>query len=136
MKNLWGALVIALFAGAANAQLTIEWYTIDCGGGTLGGGAMEISGTVGQPDAQGPYFGGLYEVNGGFWVAPPRCGDIDFNNDGLFPDTTDIFDFLAVLSGAPCPTASCDTVDFNLDGVFPDTADIFLFLFVMSGGVC
>lgn len=67
----------------------------------------------------------------------PECDDIDFNNDGLFPDTTDIFDFLAVFSGAECPSASgCNDVDFNNDEVFPDTADLTAFLRVFSGGEC
>ena len=30
------------------------------------------------------------------------CGDIDFDNDGLFPDTTDIDKLLSVFSGSPC----------------------------------
>jgi hypothetical protein len=31
----------------------------------------------------------------------PTCGDIDFNNDGLFPDTLDIDSLLSVFSGGP-----------------------------------
>jgi hypothetical protein len=30
------------------------------------------------------------------------CNDIDFNNDGLYPDTLDIEAFLSVFSGGPC----------------------------------
>ena len=30
------------------------------------------------------------------------CDDIDFNNDGLYPDTTDIDAFLSVFSGGGC----------------------------------
>ncbi|HEX2836810.1 MAG TPA: hypothetical protein VHN77_01650 [Phycisphaerales bacterium] len=61
---------------------------------------------------------------------------IDFNNDGVYPDTQDINDFLAVFSGGPCPTQSCNTIDFNGDGLFPDTSDIDAFLSVFSGGPC
>ncbi len=65
------------------------------------------------------------------------CNDIDFNNDGLFPDTADIDDMLSVFSGGPCSTGpACDPIDFNNDGLFPDTADIDSFLSVFSGGPC
>ncbi len=69
-------------------------------------------------------------------VPQPVPCDTDFNNDGLFPDTADIDDLLAVFSGAPCPTASCDSIDVNGDGLFPDTADIDEFLAIFSGAPC
>ncbi|MFO0832681.1 MAG: hypothetical protein U0637_12670 [Phycisphaerales bacterium] len=68
-------------------------------------------------------------------VAPARCNDIDFNNDGLFPDTRDIDDLLSSFAGGPCDPP-CDTIDFNNDGLFPDTLDIEAFLSVFSGGPC
>mgnify|MGYP000986074210 CR=1 FL=1 len=67
------------------------------------------------------------------------CDSIDFNNDGLFPDTTDIEDFLSVFSGGPCSTApvpGCNDADFNNDGLLPDTLDIESLLSVFSGGPC
>ncbi len=67
-------------------------------------------------------------------VAP--CDDIDFNGDGLFPDTADIDDFLSVFSGGPCSTGTCSDIDFNNDGLFPDTTDIDALLSVFSGGGC
>ncbi|HEX2837707.1 MAG TPA: serine hydrolase [Phycisphaerales bacterium] len=67
---------------------------------------------------------------------PPTCDDIDFNNDGLFPDTADIDDFLSVFSGGPCSTNNCGDIDFNNDGLFPDTTDIDAYLAVFSGGAC
>jgi hypothetical protein len=66
----------------------------------------------------------------------PACGDLDFNNDSLMPDTTDLDDFLSVFSGGPCSTGDCDSVDFNGDGLLPDSADIDAFLRVFSGGEC
>ncbi len=33
---------------------------------------------------------------------PVGCDDIDFNNDGFYPDTMDIDAFLSVFSGGPC----------------------------------
>ncbi|MFO0831018.1 MAG: hypothetical protein U0637_04140 [Phycisphaerales bacterium] len=64
------------------------------------------------------------------------CDDIDYNNDGLFPDTSDIDDFLSVFSGGSCSTGACSDIDFNNDCLFPDTADIDTLLLVFSGGPC
>ena len=64
------------------------------------------------------------------------CDSIDFNGDGLFPDTADIDDFLSVFSGGPCSTGTCGDIDFNNDGLFPDTTDIDSLLSVFSGGPC
>jgi hypothetical protein len=64
------------------------------------------------------------------------CDAIDYNADGLFPDTTDIDDFLSVFSGGPCSTGTCGDIDFNNDGLYPDTADIDAMLSVFSGGAC
>ncbi len=71
-----------------------------------------------------------------FGAAGIVCDPIDFNGDGLFPDTADIDDFLSVFSGGPCSTGTCGDVDFNNDGLFPDTADIDSLLSVFSGGPC
>jgi len=45
---------------------SIDWSTIDGGGGTSTGGVYSVSGTIGQPDA-GRMSGGNYAVDGGFW---------------------------------------------------------------------
>jgi len=69
--------------------------------------------------------------------AGPACDTIDFNGDGLFPDTADIDDFLSVFSGGPCSNdPNCGDIDFNNDGLFPDTLDIDSLLSVFSGGAC
>src|SRR2546426_11429414 len=47
---------------------SIDWFTIDGGGGTSSGGQFTLSGTVGQPDA-GTLTGGNFELEGGFWSA-------------------------------------------------------------------
>ncbi|HEX2838179.1 MAG TPA: choice-of-anchor X domain-containing protein, partial [Phycisphaerales bacterium] len=48
----------------------------------------------------------------------PSCDTIDFNNDGLFPDTMDIDDFLSVFSGGPCSNdPNCGDIDYNNDGL-------------------
>ncbi|HEX2838273.1 MAG TPA: hypothetical protein VHN77_09130 [Phycisphaerales bacterium] len=69
--------------------------------------------------------------------AVPGCDSIDFNGDGLFPDTADIDDFLSVFSGGPCSNdPNCADIDYNNDGLFPDTLDIDSLLSVFSGGPC
>jgi hypothetical protein len=64
------------------------------------------------------------------------CNDLDFNNDGLFPDDADLVEFLTVLSGGACSTGDCDSIDFNNDGLFPDDNDLVTFLRVLAGGEC
>jgi hypothetical protein len=54
----------------AHAQYSIDWHTIDGGGGTSTGGVYSVSGTIGQPDAGGPMTNGQYSVTGGFWALP------------------------------------------------------------------
>jgi len=47
-------------------QYSIDWATIDGGGGTSTGGVYSVSGTIGQPDA-GSMSSGNYTLQGGFW---------------------------------------------------------------------
>jgi len=54
---------------SAQAQLSIDWHTIDGGGGTSTNGQYSVSGTIGQPDASAqPMSGGNYTLTGGFWA--------------------------------------------------------------------
>ena len=46
---------------------TLDWFTIDGGGGSSTGGVYSVAGTIGQPDASGPLTGGNYSLTGGFW---------------------------------------------------------------------
>jgi hypothetical protein len=66
----WGVAAVSLFAFGARAQFSIDWFTIDGGGGTSTGGVYSVSGTTGQPDAGGPMLGGSYALTGGFWALP------------------------------------------------------------------
>jgi hypothetical protein len=60
-------LLHSSFCLCANAQsYSIDWSTIDGGGGTSTGGVYSVSGTIGQPDA-GAMSGGNYMLQGGFW---------------------------------------------------------------------
>jgi hypothetical protein len=49
---------------------SIDWFTIDGGGGTSTGGVYSVSGTIGQPDAGVTMTNGQYSVTGGFWALP------------------------------------------------------------------
>jgi hypothetical protein len=65
--TLLSAIVLATLASNAGAQnYSIDWSTIDGGGGTSTGGVYSGSGTIGQHDA-GAMSGGSYSVVGGFW---------------------------------------------------------------------
>lgn len=60
------ALAGSLLVPSAQAQTyTIDWYSIDGGGGTSSGGNFTLTGTIGQPDA-GTAAGGNYTLTGGF----------------------------------------------------------------------
>lgn len=57
-----------LAAATAMAQTyTVDWSTIDGGGGSASGGAYVLSGTIGQPDAAPTMTGGAFALTGGFW---------------------------------------------------------------------
>lgn len=55
---------------AVGQSYSIDWFTIDGGGGTSTGGVYSVSGTIGQPDAGGPLTNGQYSITGGFWALP------------------------------------------------------------------
>lgn len=62
---LFWTLLTAALSGYAQ-QYSIDWSTVDGGGGTSTGGVYLVSGTIGQPDA-GAMSGGNYTLQGGFW---------------------------------------------------------------------
>ncbi len=62
-------VVLSVAAGGLSAfaqPYSIDWSTIDGGGGTSTGGVYSVTGTIGQPDA-GAMSGGNYTLQGGFW---------------------------------------------------------------------
>ena len=67
-RNVLLACIIlhSAFCLRAWGQYTIDWSTVDGGGGTSTGGVFTVSGTIGQPDA-GAMSGGDYSLTGGFW---------------------------------------------------------------------
>ena len=69
MKMNFVPLIVAwLFvAGALPAQdFSIDWFGLAGGGGSSFGGDVELSATIGQPEA-GEMMGGDFAIIGGFW---------------------------------------------------------------------
>lgn len=66
IKSFVGFVAILAAISASAQSFSIDWYTIDGGGGTSTGGVYSLSGTIGQPDA-GTQSGGPYTLVGGFW---------------------------------------------------------------------
>ena len=65
-KILLCAVAMFLTTSSRAQQYSIDWFTIDGGGGTSTGGVYSVSGTIGQPDA-GVMNGGAFSLTGGFW---------------------------------------------------------------------
>lgn len=59
-------LTVLSFAILHAESYSIDWFTIDGGGGTRTGGVYSVSGTIGQPDSA-KMSGGNYAIDGGFW---------------------------------------------------------------------
>src|SRR5216117_3127344 len=66
MKTLITAFLLLVTCAVHAQNFSIDWFTIDGGGGTSTGGVYTVSGTIGQPDA-GKMSGGTYTLDGGFW---------------------------------------------------------------------
>lgn len=62
---LWLGLT-AVTVVQAQTNYSIDYYSIDGGGGTSTSDVYSVRGTVGQPDV-GSMFGGDFTVEGGFW---------------------------------------------------------------------
>jgi hypothetical protein len=61
-------LFLAMAWMAQAQSYSIEWFTLDGGGGTSAGGDYTLSGTIGQSDATPTTLsGGDYTLQGGFW---------------------------------------------------------------------
>ena len=61
--GIW--LLLALSAGTQ--PFSLDWWTVEGGGGTSTGGVYSITGTIGQPDAGPTLNGGSFTLTGGFW---------------------------------------------------------------------
>ena len=72
MKSLFFAACLLLLStfGVRADSFTLDWFTLDGGGGISTGGVYSIAGTIGQPDAGPVMTGGGFSVTGGFWALP------------------------------------------------------------------
>ena len=124
--------VMALFAAADTPadDFEISRSTIDGGGVMFSAGAdLELSGTIGQPDA-GTMSGGDFSLTGGFWfpLAPTDC-----NADGGV-DLLDYGDVEPCLSGPHGGLAfpDCNCFDLDNDGDV-DLSDVARFQVEFTG---
>ena len=132
------ALIVTMgLAGWLGASdYSINWHTIDAGGGVSSGGGFELTGTAGQPDARNhpvPMAGGDYKLTGGFWVIP-ECPAVqpDYDSD-CDVDQADYTIFEACASGPSVPhDIDCDDRDFDEDGDI-DQEDFAVFQRCISG---
>jgi hypothetical protein len=65
-RSRWAVFVL-LVCKSTFAQYSINWFTVDGGGGTSTGSVYSVSGTIGQHDAGNAMSGGNYSLTGGFW---------------------------------------------------------------------
>lgn len=106
-------LTSAIAQDLTQGTLDLNWHTIDGGGGTSTAGALQLAGTIGQPDATTTVLtGGDFELRGGFWagggepiqICPPDLAPP--GGDGL----VNVQDMLAVINAwgaCPVPPAFC-----------------------------
>lgn len=87
------AAILATSASLATAaDFSIDWFTVDGGGGTSTGGVFSLSGTIGQPDA-GVMSGGPFTLVGGFWgvvsaIQTPGAPKLKVVRDTLLDEVT------------------------------------------------
>ena len=105
---------LALAVPAVAESYSIDWFTIDGGGGAITGGVYAVNGTIGQPDA-GTLNGGGFDLTGGFWSfvtaiqtpAPPFLKLTRTGNNVIAswpgPATGFVLDQTSTLTGAPPP---------------------------------
>jgi len=114
---------------APGEEFDLSWHTIDGGGMMFStGGDIELSGTIGQPDA-GRLAGGDLELTGGFWF---EIAQTDCNDDGV----VNLFDHLSFTQCLTGPGSAirvgCDCFDADHDGAV-DLRDFAVAAIVFSG---
>jgi hypothetical protein len=102
----------ALFCVAplAHAQFTIDWFTLDGGGGSSSGGTFSLSATIGQPDA-GAMSGGAFTLGGGFWAVQAGAACYPNCDNSTTPPVLNVQDFACFLNAfaSADPYANCDS---------------------------
>jgi hypothetical protein len=120
---------IDLVYGTITAEATVGDYSAGIEDATGSGASVNAGTPVADTSVRITFTPGSNPCGSG-------CDSVDFNGDGLFPDTQDITDFIFVYGGGACPTGTCGDIDFNNDGLFPDTDDITTLIRVFGGGDC
>jgi hypothetical protein len=102
--SILAGLLLLGSAASAVAQVELNWFTIDGGGEMFTtGGDIELSGTMGQPDASVSVMtGGDIELIGGFWnnCVVPCFGDLDYDCDRDLADLAQLLSRYGTTSGA------------------------------------
>ncbi len=110
-RSVLCAVGFLVATAAVASDFDLSWHTVDGGGDMFTtGGNLELSGTIGQPDANELVMtGGSYALTGGFWAIPPCWCLADINNDGLRngDDIAGLVDCL-VATGTNCACADVD----------------------------
>lgn len=124
---LLALVALGIFRGvqAQSGGYTIDWFTVDGGGGALSStdGLYTLNGSVGQPDA-GALSGGAYSLAGGFWneaiVATPTPTDTPTSTPTSTPTDTPTSTPTSTSTPTPTdtPTATPTPV---LDLIFADS---------------
>ena len=97
----------------AQEEFSVDWHTVDCGGGTSNSDEFVVLATIGQPDAgtmTGPESVDSFSLAGGFW-AVVNAGECYANCDGSTGSTAlTANDFQCFLDKfvAGDPYANCD----------------------------
>jgi hypothetical protein len=112
MSKLIVIVLLIATAPMALGQFDISWFTVGGGGAmSSAGGVFEVSGTIGQPDAQvAPLMsGGSFQIIGGFWPISQVCFCLgDLNGDGK-KDGRDVQQFVGcIISAGNCSCADLD----------------------------
>jgi hypothetical protein len=124
------AAVLVAAAVGARADFDITSYTIDGGGGVSAGDGFELSGTIGQPDANGTLSGGSFALTGGFWATVGSvidCGSMPGDLDGSgVVDLADYATFATCFGESPVLNDACICSDLDHNGsVGIDDYDLF-----------
>jgi hypothetical protein len=123
-------VAVAIMSASAQDYQMSRW-TVDGGGVMFStGDGFELSGTIGQPDAE-KMIGQIFTLTGGFWFSIDAA---DCNVDGGI----DVFDFSNIqdcLSGPDSGPLQLPCLCLDLDGDEDvDLADVAVFQGALTGG--